>query len=109
MSIDVDPEWWKELFDEVYLTTDARSVCDDEVTRKEIDLIRELIPLSTDQEILDLCGGHGRHVVIPRSTFRAPSSRNVCIPPRRAARLIDWASALASTKSPTASSAAKSS
>ena len=61
MSIDVDPEWWKELFDEVYLTTDARSVCDDEVTRKEIDLLQELIPLSPDQEILDLCGGHGRH------------------------------------------------
>jgi D-alanine-D-alanine ligase len=61
MRFDVDPEWWKELFDEVYLTTDARSVCDDDVTRKEIDLIQELIPLSPDQEILDLCGGHGRH------------------------------------------------
>ncbi len=57
----VDPDWWKELFDEVYLVTDARSVCDDDVTRKEIDLIRELVPLSPDQEILDLCGGHGRH------------------------------------------------
>lgn len=61
MNFDVDPEWWKELFDEVYLTTDARSVCDDDVTRKEIDLVQELIPLSPDQEILDLCGGHGRH------------------------------------------------
>jgi len=61
MRFDVDPEWWKELFDEVYLKTDARSVCDDDVTRKEIDLIQKLIPLSPDQEILDLCGGHGRH------------------------------------------------
>jgi len=61
MRFNVDPEWWKELFDEVYLKTDARSVCDDDVTRKEIDLIQELIPLSPDQEILDLCGGHGRH------------------------------------------------
>ena len=61
MSFEVDPDWWKELFDEVYLTTDARSVCDDEVTRKEIDLLQALIPLSPDQEILDLCGGHGRH------------------------------------------------
>jgi len=61
MTIDVSPEWWKELFDEVYLTTDARSVCDDDVTRREIDLLLELIPLSPDQEILDLCGGHGRH------------------------------------------------
>lgn len=61
MKFDVDPEWWKDLFDEVYLKTDARSVCDDDVTRKEIDLLQELIPLSPDQEILDLCGGHGRH------------------------------------------------
>lgn len=61
MSFRVDPEWWKELFDEIYLTTDARSVCDDDVTRREIDLLLELIPLSPEQEILDLCGGHGRH------------------------------------------------
>jgi D-alanine-D-alanine ligase len=61
MSFQVNPEWWKELFDEVYLLTDARSVCDDDVTRREIDLIRELIPLSPEHDILDLCGGHGRH------------------------------------------------
>lgn len=61
MRFDVDPEWWKELFDEVYLATDARSVCDDDVTRGEIDLLLELFPLSPEQEILDLCGGHGRH------------------------------------------------
>jgi len=61
MSLRVDPEWWKEIFDEIYLTTDARSVCDDDVTRREIDILLELIPLSPEQEILDLCGGHGRH------------------------------------------------
>ena len=61
MSFQVDPEWWKDLFDEIYLMTDARSVCDDEVTRREIDLLLELIPLLPEQEILDLCGGHGRH------------------------------------------------
>ena len=61
MNFEVNPEWWKELFDEVYLVTDARSVCDEDVTRREIDLIRELIPLSPEHDILDLCGGHGRH------------------------------------------------
>jgi D-alanine-D-alanine ligase len=71
MSIDVDPEWWKDLFDEVYLTTDARSVCDDDITRREIDLLLELIPVSPEQEILDLCGGHGRHSVeLYRRGFR---------------------------------------
>jgi D-alanine-D-alanine ligase len=61
MNFDVNPEWWKELFDEVYLITDARSVCDDDVTRREIDLIQALVPFAPEQEILDLCGGHGRH------------------------------------------------
>ncbi len=63
MRFDVDPDWWKELFDEIYLKTDARSVCDDDVTRREIDLLLELLPLSRDHEILDLCGGHGRHSI----------------------------------------------
>jgi D-alanine-D-alanine ligase len=61
MNIKVDPEWWKTLFDEVYLLTDARSVCDEEITRREVDLIFELLPILEGHRILDLCGGHGRH------------------------------------------------
>jgi D-alanine-D-alanine ligase len=61
MSIKVDPNWWKNLFDEVYLITDARSVCDHDITRREVDLICELIPVNPGNQILDLCGGHGRH------------------------------------------------
>jgi len=61
MSIDVNPDWWKFLFDEVYLVTDARSVCDDTVTRREIDVFCDLLSLQPDDRILDLCGGHGRH------------------------------------------------
>jgi D-alanine-D-alanine ligase len=56
-----DPDWWKKMFDEVYLLTDARSVCDEEITRREVDLICELMPIRTEHRILDLCGGHGRH------------------------------------------------
>ena len=63
MTIDVDPDWWKSLFDDIYLTTDARSVCDDNVTAREIDILAELIPLESGQQILDLCGGHGRHTL----------------------------------------------
>jgi len=61
MTIKVDPDWWKSLFDEIYLITDARSVCDEEITRREVDLICELLPVRPDHRILDLCGGHGRH------------------------------------------------
>jgi D-alanine-D-alanine ligase len=63
MTIKVEKDWWKTLFDEVYLQTDARSVCDEELTRQEVDfLIRKLGLLKTDP-ILDLCGGHGRHAL----------------------------------------------
>lgn len=61
MSIQVEPDWWKSLFDEVYLMTDARSVCDDALTEKEVALLCELVPLKPGHNILDLCGGHGRH------------------------------------------------
>jgi D-alanine-D-alanine ligase len=61
MSIDVNPDWWKFLFDDVYLLTDARSVCNETLTRREVDVICELLPIDVNQRILDLCGGHGRH------------------------------------------------
>lgn len=60
-NIKVDPDWWMHLFDDVYLCTDARSVCDPELTRREVDLFLSLLPIEADHRILDLCGGHGRH------------------------------------------------
>ncbi len=61
MAVTVDPDWWKTLFDEIYLLTDARSVCDGEITRREIDLICGILPMRPEHRVLDLCGGHGRH------------------------------------------------
>ena len=61
MNITVPSDWWKDLFDEIYLCTDARSVCDPVLTSKEVDLILSLLPVRKDHWILDLCGGHGRH------------------------------------------------
>jgi D-alanine-D-alanine ligase len=71
MTIDVDPDWWKTLFDEVYLVTDARSVGDEDITRQEIDIFLALVPMQPDDRILDLCGGHGRHTLeLCRRGFR---------------------------------------
>jgi D-alanine-D-alanine ligase len=71
MTIDVDPDWWKTLFDEVYLVTDARSVGDEVITRQEIDIFLELVPMQSNDRILDLCGGHGRHTLeLCRRGFR---------------------------------------
>ena len=61
MPIEVDPDWWKTLFDDVYLLTDARSVGDESLTRLEVDVISELLPMERGQSVLDLCGGQGRH------------------------------------------------
>ena len=61
MSIHVKQDWWKTLFDDIYLLTDARSVCNEEITCREIDLICELLSIQKHHDILDLCGGHGRH------------------------------------------------
>jgi len=59
--IKVDPDWWKTFFDEIYLITDARSVCDQELTNREVSFLEETLELKKSDRILDLCGGHGRH------------------------------------------------
>ncbi len=61
VAIAVDPDWWKTLFDDVYLLTDARSVGDEDLTRLEVDVVCELLPMEFGHRILDLCGGQGRH------------------------------------------------
>ncbi len=61
MSIEVRPDWWKSLFDEIYLLTDSRSVCDEDLTRREVDVICEILSMDLQNAVLDLCGGQGRH------------------------------------------------
>ncbi len=58
---EINPDWWKTLFDEIYLITDARSVCDEELTCREVDFLEHVLELDDSAPILDLCGGHGRH------------------------------------------------
>jgi D-alanine-D-alanine ligase len=57
----IDPDWWKTVFDETYLITDARSVCDRGITRREVRFLERLLKLEKSWPILDLCGGQGRH------------------------------------------------
>jgi D-alanine-D-alanine ligase len=59
----VSPDWWRDMFDEVYLKTDARSVLDEEQTRREVDGVIQVLDLRPEEAILDLCGGHGRHAL----------------------------------------------
>lgn len=57
----ISPDWWKTLFNEVYLITDSRTVCDHELTCREVDFLEKVLNLEKSSPVLDLCGGQGRH------------------------------------------------
>jgi len=59
--IKIEKNWWKGFFNDIYLITDARSVCDETLTVKEVDIAVEMLRLKKHDRILDLCGGYGRH------------------------------------------------
>lgn len=51
---EINPDWWKTLFDEIYLITDARSVCDEELTCREVDFLEHVLKLEKSAPILDV-------------------------------------------------------
>lgn len=59
----VSPDWWRRIFNSMYLKTDADVVDDLRITRTEVDLIVRTLDLSPDERILDLCCGQGRHLL----------------------------------------------
>ena len=61
--IRVEHDWWKTLFDEVYLVTDAPFVCNPALTKREVDVIENALGLQPAARILDVCGGQGRHAL----------------------------------------------
>jgi D-alanine-D-alanine ligase len=57
----VNPEWWKTIFNSIYLMTDSDVVEDCNITEQEVELFSEILKLSPEDNILDLCCGQGRH------------------------------------------------
>jgi len=57
----VNPDWWGKIFNSLYLKTDGDVVEDQNITRQEVDLFSEILNLSPEDKILDLCCGQGRH------------------------------------------------
>jgi len=57
----VRPDWWRNIFNSIYLKTDADVVDDQNITRKEIDVFAEILKLTPEDHILDLACGQGRH------------------------------------------------
>jgi D-alanine-D-alanine ligase len=71
LSEHLRPDWWQGLFNSIYLKTDGDVVCDQNLTRSEVDVIAERLHLSPEDRILDLCCGHGRHSLeLARRGFR---------------------------------------
>ena len=57
----LSPDWWRSLFGSLYLKTDGDVVCDEAITRTEVDLIQEIMRIQPHEYVLDLCCGQGRH------------------------------------------------
>jgi len=57
----VRSDWWRYIFNRLYLKTDADVVDDQNITRHEIDLLLEILKITPDDKILDLACGQGRH------------------------------------------------
>ncbi len=54
-------DWWKTLFNSIYLKTDGDVVENDANTIREVDLLIEVTGLQPEDRYLDLCCGQGRH------------------------------------------------
>jgi D-alanine-D-alanine ligase len=54
-------EWWRTLFNSLYLETDGDIVENDRNTRQEVDLVIESAGIAAGDRVLDLCCGQGRH------------------------------------------------
>lgn len=54
-------EWWRNLFNSLYLKTDGDVVENQENTRQDIDWVLKILPIKPDDRVFDLCCGQGRH------------------------------------------------
>ena len=55
------PEWWRSLFNALYVKTDGDVVENVENTRRDVDFITSASAIQPHSQILDLCCGQGRH------------------------------------------------
>ncbi len=56
-------DWWKRIFNAMYLKTDADVVEDPRITKREVILFSEILGIKEGNAILDLACGQGRHLL----------------------------------------------
>jgi D-alanine-D-alanine ligase len=67
----VRPDWWRAIFDDLYLKTDGDVFENDGNTRADVEAVIDAIALEPDDRVLDLCCGQGRHSLeLARRGFR---------------------------------------
>lgn len=65
-----DPAWWRDYFDDAFVEI-YRDFLTPQRTEREVEGLREMIPLEPGAAILDLACGWGRHsVALARAGFR---------------------------------------
>jgi D-alanine-D-alanine ligase len=65
-------EWWRKLFNALYVKTDGDVVENNENTRREVDFIASAAAIQPHSQILDLCCGQGRHCIeLARRGFKS--------------------------------------
>jgi D-alanine-D-alanine ligase len=86
----LQPDWWRRIFNSMYLKTDADVVEDLQITRKEVDLFTDILGLEKNMTILDLACGQGRHSLelarrgfrnlngLDRSHYLIRKAKNIC-------------------------------
>lgn len=57
------PDWWRRIFNSMYLKTDADVVEDKQITKNEVELFTSILSVPKDSAILDLACGQGRHSI----------------------------------------------
>ncbi|MDF1570626.1 MAG: hypothetical protein P1P82_03310 [Bacteroidales bacterium] len=67
----LQPDWWRRIFNSMYLKTDADVVEDKKITSFELDLFNNILNMDAGHVILDLACGQGRHALeLSRRGFR---------------------------------------
>ena len=61
LELHLQPDWWRRIFNSMYLKTDADVVEDMTITKSEVELFTSILQASKDSVILDLACGQGRH------------------------------------------------
>jgi D-alanine-D-alanine ligase len=59
----LQPDWWRRIFNSMYLKTDADVVEDKRITSFEIDMFMDILKFTPEDTILDLACGQGRHTL----------------------------------------------